>query len=244
MSAVRPAYPNSVFTWTDRVNNEDIDYANDINSVASDLISVESTLGANPQIETNAPVGLPVTYPTVSARISDAMTNTQMPICELRNNNIAVPNITAGNLNPYLVSFDPHNLFNGFDLTIPSNGWWIVTATQRWPGWTDGYSHMTLCLNGASNIVDETLLNWEFPGNSVVAGVPGRWQLPQAVGVGGGPGTLRSILTSVFFQGLAHVGDRFSVFSENGTSLAQHVLTSLTLKASMIRKITGTFVSG
>lgn len=256
MTAVRSIYPSGIFAWTDRVNQEDIDFANDPNSLASEIISIENTLGANSQVERFLPVGNAITYPTVSARISDAMTNQQLPVVELRKTSTIVPNNTFGNMNTYKAVYDPYFSFNGSDLTIPADGWWYVSASQSWTNWQDGYSYMIMTLNGASNIVDATLFNWEFPGNFLGVAQPnqgpgagggGRFQvIPNATGPGnsGSGPTLRPITTSVNFQGLVHKNDRFSIFSENGTSNASHLVNNLVLKASMLRKVTGTFTSG
>ena len=48
-------YPNGYFTWTDRIDEVDIDYAEDINAVADDLSAVENTLGLLPQVQTVRP---------------------------------------------------------------------------------------------------------------------------------------------------------------------------------------------
>lgn len=247
MTAVKPIYPNGVFAWVDRVDQQSIDFAGDINSVASEIISIESTLGTTPNIERSNPVGLPITYPTVSARISDAMTSAQMPTVELSRTTLTIPNLNTGIINPYVASFDPFGMFNGVDITIPANGWWIVSASQSWSGWTDGYSHHYMTLNGSSNVVDQNVLNWEFPGNSISNGIPGRWQASSNAVIIGPPiikPVVRPIVTTLFFQGLAHKGDRFSAFSENGTSNAAHIVNTLTLKASMVKKVSGTFTSG
>jgi len=234
MTAVQSIYPNGIFTWTDRVDQVSIDFANDSNSLASEIISIEGTLGTTPEIEPHPPYGNAITYATVSSRITDAMNNSQMIVCSLTNPKITLPNNTVGQLNTYNLSYDPFNMFNGVDITIPANGWWLITATQTWSGWEDGYSHFSLCLNGTSNIIADDLINWEFPGNNTTAGLPGRWQQFGA----------RSISTAITWQGLAHAGDRFSGLSENGTSNAAHVVTNLTMKASMLRKVSGTFTSG
>ena len=234
MTAVQPIFPSGIFTWTDRVDQQSIDFANDINSIASEVISLENTLGTNPEIESNPPTGNPVTYSSVSARISDAMTNKELPVCELSSTSILVQNTVVGQVNTYKAAYDPYKMFNGTDLTISADGWWYITASQTFLGWSDGYDHFSLCLNGTSNIVDDQLVNWDFPGNNVINGQPGRWQIFG----------LRPITSTLVFQGLAHKGDRFSGFSENGTSNTSRKIINLSMKASMLRRITGSFTSG
>lgn len=234
MTNIKPVFPSAIFTWTDRVDGVSLDMAADINTVASDLISVETTLGVNPQIEPTPPTGIPITYASVSTRVSDAMTNTRLPVCYLfsasQNNN----NVSSGILNTYQVNYDPYNMFNGTDLTIPSNGWWSITSEQTWNWWNSGYSRQYLALNGSSNVLCEDFIDWTFSGNVGIAPFVPRWQI-----YGKRPRT-----THVNFQGLLHQGDRISIYSENGTSSATLGLVNLKLKASMLKVVSGTFTSG
>src|SRR5579862_3663844 len=149
MSNVVPVFPNAIFTWQDRVDQVNIDFANDINSVASDLISVESTLGANPQVESNPPSGgTPLTYSSVSSRISDAMQNAQLPVCILRADPFVVNNTSVGQLTNFNSVYDPYSMFNGTDMSIIANGWYMFTVHQTWSWWSDGYSHTYLSTSG------------------------------------------------------------------------------------------------
>lgn len=241
LSNVQPVYPNGIFPWTDRVDEEDIDFANDINSTVADLESVETTLGTTPQIEPSPPSGNPITYPTVSARISDAMDNSQLPYVSLGASTFTCPNNTSGNLIPYQRNLDPFNSYNGTDITAPASGWWIINTVQTWNWWNDGYSHHMLCLNGFGNILHEDFVNWEFPGNLFPTGLPVPVQLLQPRWWQFGK---RNIRTTVTWQGPLHEGDRLSVLAENGTSNPAHVLSGLSFKGIMIRTITGTFTSG
>lgn len=238
MSNVVPVYPSGIFTWTDKVDLQDADLAENINSVASDLISVENTLGTNPEIESQMPVGNPKTYSNVSNRISDAMNNNNLPVCTIAVAQFYVNNSSSGSRNAYQIALDPFNMFNGTDLTIPANGWYILSSFQRWDWWNDGFSHHYKTLNGQSNIIDEDVVDWTFAGN-VVQGTnnPGllpRWQIFGK----------RPICTKTWWQGALHEGDRISVYSENGTSNAAHHVSNSLLKACMVRSLEGTFTSG
>src|SRR6185437_10073479 len=111
--------------------------------------------------------GAPITYSSISTRISDAMDNANLPVVSLGNSSFTCPNTTSGSLFPWFVHFDPFNCYNGTDITAPAAGWWIVTATTNWSWWSDGFSHHMLCLNGFGNILHEEFLDWEFSGNQV-----------------------------------------------------------------------------
>lgn len=233
MSNVVPAFPNALFTWTDRVDQVNIDFANDINSVASDLISVENTLGTNPQTEKNPPnAKKKIKYSTVDARISDAMANAQLPAVILRSNSFVVNNTSAGDLTNFNKSYDPFGMYNGTDLTIVQDGWYYFTVHQTWQWWNDGYSHTMLTTNG--NIVDEDVINWEFAGNKTGANadIP-RWQ----------KFGLRSIIAHVNWQGRCAQGERISVLAENGTSNTKMQVTYTSLKASMVKTLPPSDVS-
>jgi hypothetical protein len=234
MTSVQAIYPNAIFSWTDKVDEVNVVFAVDPNSIAADLIAVENTLGTNPQTEPSPPLGNPVTYTSVSARITDAMNCAQMPVAEISSASATCPNTIGGQVNQYRKIYDPYGAFNGVDITIPADGWWIITTTQTWSQWDSGYSHHSLCLNGIGNILCDHLVNWEFPGNSTFNGIPGRWQ----------QFGLRPITSYTTWQGLCHAGDRFSGVSENGTTNASQNITSLSMKASMIRGVTGNFTSG
>lgn len=242
ISNVQPVYPAGIFPWTDRVDQQNIDFAEDINSVAAEVESIENTIGTQPQVEPNPPQGgAPINYPSLSARISDAMDNAQLPYVSLGSSSFTCPNNTSGTFIPYQVHIDPFNCYNGNDVTCPASGWWIVSTVQTWGWWNDGYSHHVLCLNGFSNILHEDFIDWEFPGNLFPSGLsvpiqlltPRWWQFGK-----------RNIRSTVTWQGALHKGDRLSVLAENGTSNPAHVISGLNLKAIMVRTITGNFTSG
>lgn len=241
MTNVVPVFPNGLFQWTDRIDEVNIDFAEDINSVASDLISVENTLGTNPQIEKNSPNGSPpVTYGDVDDRISDAMNNALVPVCILRSAPFAVNNTLAGVTTPFNLVYDPYNMYNGTDLTINVNGWFMFTVHQTWSWWNDGYSHTYLTTSG--NNVDEDLIDWTFAGN--VQGSGGG-----VIGPNGQTTTRwqqfgnRPRIAHISWQGRCTPGERVSVLAENGTSNASLQVTYTAFKVSMIKTLSSSLSS-
>lgn len=233
MSNVVSVYPNGLFQWIDRIDEVDIDFAGDVNSIASDLISTETTLGTNPQIEKTSPNGSPpVAYSTVDARISDAMNNALVPVCILRSSPFAVNNTSAGVVTPFNLIYDPYNMFNGTDMTINVNGWFIFTVHQTWSWWNDGYVHTYLTTSG--NNVDEHLIDWAFSGNTGAGGF---------VGPGGQTTTRwqqfgnRPRIAHISWQGRCTTGERVSVLAENGTSNPSLRVSYTAFKCSMIKTL-------
>lgn len=234
MSNVVPIYPNAIFSWIDRVDQVNIDFAGDINSVASDLIAVESTLGANPQVESNPPAGgQPVGYPNVSARISDAASAALMPVCILRSGSFIVDNLSSGALTPFNLIYDPYGMFNGTDITITANGWFLFTVHQTWAWWDDGYSHTYLQTNG--NTVEEDLINWEFAGNGKD---PSDQSIPRWQKFG-----KRTRIAHLTWQGRCSPGERISVLAENGTSNTAMQVTYTALHVAMLKKLPSTLAA-
>lgn len=241
-SNVVPVYPNAVFPWVDRVDQVNIVFAEDVNPLASEIESIETTVGTTPQVESSPPNGgSPITFPSVSSRISAAMNNTELPTVSLGASTFTCPNNTSGSKVPYQVDFDPFGCYNGTDFTAPAGGWWIVTTVQNWSWWSDGYSHHMCCLNGLSNILHEDFIDWEFPGNLIpsVGSYPGPIVTPRWWEFG-----KRNVRSSTTWQGLLNAGDKISVYAENGTSNPSHSVSGLTLKAVMIKSVSGSFTSG
>jgi len=238
LSNVRPIFPAGTFQWSDRVDNVNIDFANDINSTVAEIESIETVLGSNPQVEPLPPTGLPVSYPTVSARISDAMTGNNMPFCSLIAASQVIPNYGAAWVAHHTASLDPYGCYNGTDITIPVNGWWQLEASAEWP-WNDtGYVAQYLTLFGSTYILDEEIFNWQFPANLQSLGTA---LVPRFV-LNGKP----IITTKVSFMGALHKGDRITNFLENGTSTVGVTVNAIRLKATLMRTIpsTITFTSG
>jgi hypothetical protein len=241
-SNVQPIYPQGIFPWTDRVDEENIVFAEDVNPLAAEIESIETTIGTTPNVEPYPPQGgSPLVYSSISSRISDAMDNAQLPTVKLSNSSITCNNNNAGFLCPFFVDFDPYRCYNGTDITVPASGWWIVSSTHTVNWWNDGYWHHYLCFNGFGNILHDDLIDWEFSGNlqPSYSGFPAPIVQPRWWQFG-----KRSRSTQTTWQGLLHEGDRLSTYVENGTSDAAHVATGLSISAIMIKTVTGSFTSG
>lgn len=242
LSNVQAVYPAGVFPWVDRVDQQDIVFAEDVNPLAAEIEAIETNVGTTPNVESSPPNGgQAITYPTLSSRVSDAMDNAQLPICTLGSPSFTCPNNTSGSLIPHQRRFDPFNCYNGTDFTAVASGWWVVTGTMVWDWWSDGYSEHRLCLNGFNNYIDCHSLDWEFSGNQIPQAeifpqpivTPRWWEFGK-----------RPKGTSVTWQGLLNKGDRLSMLAENGTSNPGHTITNVSFKAIMIRTVSGNFTSG
>src|ERR1700733_10283842 len=124
-------YPNAIFGWVPRIDQVNIVFANDPNTIATEIQGIETVIGTNPPIETQPPVGSNITYPTMSARLSAAMNNANLPYAVLTGNNFFI-NQGQQLFNSYRATQDPYKMYNGQDITIPCNGYWSVHADQKW----------------------------------------------------------------------------------------------------------------
>lgn len=226
MASNIPIYPKAIASWTNRVDEEDVVFANDPNSLAAEVISIEKTLGVMPQVEKNPILGNPVTYASVDARLSAIQQAQQLPVCSLYQVLHKVDNFfhPDGVLTTFQRVYDPFGMYNGSDIIIPVEGWYIIYSNQLWDWWDSGWNRHGLYFNGKSYLIDEVFARWDISSN-----VPGGywWHRPMAA--------------SIVWQGLLKEGVRVSIYQENGTSDRFHNAGKISLKAACVSKVSGTF---
>ena len=218
--AVTPVYPNGIVPWVNRVDLVNTIYAIDPNTLAAEVVAIEGAVGLNPQIESAPPVGVPVVYPTLSARVHDVQMGNQLPVCTVTHSSFTVPTSGEyGTTNSYPVAlYDPFKLTNGSGITVKADGWYIVTANQIVDRFPSGYAH--LVLNIGSGWVSDDFWNWNFPANTESGG---QWHG-------------RGHTMSVTWQGGMQAGQRIWVSTENGVGSPMGCRNSV-LRASFLRSI-------
>jgi hypothetical protein len=219
-------YPNGIVPWINRVDLINTVYAADPNSLAAEIIAIETTVGTNPQIESAPPVGNPVTYSTLSARVHDVQMGNQLPVCTVVNQSFEVHgNSPTGVQNSYSKVLDPFGMYNGTDITVKTPGWYDITATQG-AGWaSSGYAHFTLNISGVE--VTNDFWNWDFPANQP----GGQWRSAASA-----PG--RGHIMSMSWQGIIQANQRISVSTENGTGSSTMSCSASWLRVSFRRAVT------
>ena len=229
-------YPNGILQWTPRIDQVNVIFANDVNTLAVELDAVEATVGTTPQVESNPPAGSPVNYATLSSRVSDANNNALLPFVSVTSPAgffIGSGQQQFNHYNTQLV--DPYRIWNGTDLTIPCNGWWSIRADQKWNQHGnnfEGLNILFLYLNG--NWIDFNQWDW-----SAWLAQPG--QVHQAANNLGSNGW-----TQLRWEGMLHKGDRIQLLSANATYCPGIQITNMTLKAFCHRTVSSSlsFVSG
>ena len=147
----------------------------------------------------------------------------------------ATPNIGCSPgislFNSYFARFDPYGMYNGTDVTVPADGWWIISADQQWEepiGIETGFSLCGLWLNGGW--IHSHCWRWDFPNRTL-------WPFEFPFGTFG--------YNTMTWQGLLHKGDRFRVQSHNGTFFNPHHILTGNLKAAWLRSAAPTaFITG
>ncbi len=219
-----PIYPQSTLPWTPRVDEIDVVWANDVNTLAADLISVESTVGEMPQVEKSPYYGPAVSYATVDARISDTLAGTLHPYVELNASNFYCYNTDRwgasgyGHLNSYNRVYDSGGCYNGSDITVPCSGLWLITGRQTWEWHNNGYCFHHLYCGG--NWCCGHRWDWNFASTG-----PGYYE-PD-----------RQLTTAFSFLGPLAEGTRVQSVSENGTSRNPYQVISSNLRAYCLRKL-------
>lgn len=222
-------YPNGIVAWTPRVDFTDIVWAADPNSLASEIMALETYVGTQPQNEASPPTGSTVNYATMSARLSAANNNALLPFCYLVNTTRNYCKAGAQQYNSYGSNVDPYGMYNGNDITIPCDGYWIVRTQQRWNclGYdVDGWNFHFLYLN--NNWLDFHWWQWDLPPSNVfptnILGSYG-WN-------------------SVTWAGLLHQGDRLQTLACNATQLNPFLTDFTAMTAVCVRTLDGiTFTS-
>jgi hypothetical protein len=220
-------FPGGIFNWTDRVNYEDIDWAQDPNSLAADLIAVEKTLGVLPQQLANPNAGAPITFANVAQLLDYLASGAQIPVVEIQSAAQLVPNRQGssthyGAYNSYTTSiYDPFALSNGTDVTAPVTGWYTVDAGEFWDWNASGYNAAHLWVGAGLKATNRW--DWAFQGNTQ----GGYWQAESNVG--------RPGYTGIHWAGVVNQGQRISVISENGTSNQLATVRNLQLSIALTR---------
>jgi hypothetical protein len=216
-------FPKSIVSWTDRVDNQDVIFANDPNSLAAEIIAMENTLGAMPQQEKAPFTGSPITYASVDARLSDAAAGNLNPYCSITVSSFFVFNqqffgTRWGHYNTFSKVYDPYGYYNGSDITIQASGLYLITGSQSWEWHDSGYLWHSLWIDD----------DWQC-GH--------RWDWDFAPF---GPAFFeadRDANTAFTWMGAIPAGKRVRVVSENGTSRNPFRATNSWLRLYCLRKL-------
>jgi hypothetical protein len=225
---VAPVYPNGYFNWTDRVDELNIDYAEDPNSLAAEVESIEDTLGLLPQVQKNPNLGPPISFVNVDQRLDYITAMSHIPVCQISAQSFQVSNWQGpgshyGEYNVYQTSdYDPYGMFNGSDMTCLISGFYIIDVKQFWNWSPSGYHCHHFWID--NEWMESDMWRWDFPGNAF----GGYWRGPD--------NDARPGHTHTTWMGLLNQGQRLSVISENGTSFSPCTAQNLTMKAALIRR--------
>jgi hypothetical protein len=197
-------YPNSIFFWQPRIDQQNIVFANDPNTLANEIIAVEQVVGVNPQTEKHPPIGTGYTYRTLDSRVSAAMANLEMPFAEFTANQFFI-NQGAQMFQTYRPAYDPFGIFDGQCATIPTTGWWQITAGQKWNQQGDNFiggNAQFLFINGAW--VTAEIWEWDnFFGNPA-------YHFASNI-------TSANGFTRIFWQGVLNKGAKVQMLAVNST---------------------------
>lgn len=210
--------------WTDRIDQIDVVWANDPNSLAAEIIAIENTLGAMPQVEKDPYVGNPVSYATVDARISDTLAGTLHPYASISSNSFYSYNTDRwgggrrGHLNTYNKVYDPYGFYNGWDITVPVSGLYLIFGQQTWEWHDSGYCFHHCYVN--DNWCCGHRWDWDFASSG-----PGYYDPDRQLT------TAYSALIPIA------AGQRVQSVSENGTSRNPYFISSSYLRIYCLRML-------
>jgi hypothetical protein len=220
-------YPKGIETWVNRIDDVNIVFAADPNSLAAEIIAIEQNVGTMPAVESKPPVGKPVSYTSMSARLTDTLLGNQKPFVDLAAGLGKVAYGSAGDGHGQFLSFsknyDPFNYYNGSDITIQASGVYAIDHYMTWSYQTNGYVASYVYINNVNSKGD--LWHWsDFAVDSPAQfNYAGRW------------GT-----TAVTFSNIAlQKGTRLRVVAENGTATNPVQIENAFLRCQFLRAIPG-----
>jgi hypothetical protein len=215
------SFPKAIQSWTNRINGVDIVFAADPNSLAAEIIAIETALGTVPNIEPKPPVGNPVTYANVSARVTDTLLGNKLPFVSLSTQafNLAFQSSTLdhGQRVAFKTVSDEFGYYNGTDVTIRANGIYIVNNYVTWSYFTSGYVASYITINNVDQRGD--MWKWNFPSS----------------GPSDGSYVGRFGTTSSTWLGQLNVGDRLQTVVENGTPLNPYPVVNAQMTLQYLR---------
>jgi len=163
------AYPQALFSWTNRVNGQTV-YAADPNELAAEVDAIESTLGTNAENEPAPLTNAVSKYATVSARISAAGLQTGHPYVTMVSKNFKVSHSLTPPFNPGATSKPtgapgtvyPAYYGTGGNLTIQDAGLWHIEVNQIWLNAPSGWVMTDLYVG--SGVVSRDVFSYDqFP---------------------------------------------------------------------------------
>lgn len=200
-------FPNNIKFFTTKHDLIDDVQASHINDMQNEITAVETNVGQNAHIWSPNFLGQTINYGNIANRLNAMQKMDQIPITRLKRDSVPVKNKVETSIS-FQRQNDPFNHYNLTDITVKTSGWWRVSAYGHYDHNDNGYRNLSLFQAG-------TLINRDAQGN-----------LDQF--------DSRQCILSVHWEGLAHVGDRFSVttYQNSGGTMS---FQSVKLHADMIR---------
>lgn len=160
------SYPASVLAWTSRINSQTVQAA-DPNALAAEIDAIETYVGVNPHVESQARTGATKTFASLSARVSDAMLQNGHPYVEVyRSGAWSVYHSSSGShvskipFNAAKSSWP--NYFSAPNVTIKDAGVWYIKGHVVWQYATAGW--VQAVLYDGSGQIDRSVFNYSmFP---------------------------------------------------------------------------------
>lgn len=224
-------YPKGIDSWTNRVDEVDIVWAADPNSLAAEILAIENAVGMMPHVESKPPAGNPVQYSSLSARVTDTLLGNQLPYVDLSTSSFNVsfssnylPNYYGSYIN-YKVNYDPWGYFNGSDVTVKAPGLYLINSYTTWGYYNTGYLMTHLLVNGVES--EDDRWDWDFPKSGPDdASYAGRWAV-----------------TKFTHMVPLQAGTRLRIIAENGTPKNPYPVINSYLRVFYLRSIPTTIAT-
>jgi hypothetical protein len=151
-------YPSGIKTFTTKQDQLNVVYANDMNDVQTEITSVETTLGADPQVVNNGlDRGRHVDYGTVKNRLEAMQANLSSPAIYLTKSSYSRPSRSFATLTSWSVTEDHFGYASASGLTTKDESWWLIHVNGEWDVNSSGYRVFTISFDGSEMLRDTRL---------------------------------------------------------------------------------------
>lgn len=150
-------YPNVIKTFTTKVDQINVVYADDMNSAQGEITAIENALGTSPQMATNSlDASRHVDYGTVVNRLEAIQANLSAPAIALSSVAVKPSSGSFWTYTSWSVDQDDFGYASPSGFTTRDDAWWLINATGNWDPNSSGQRVLALMTNGSEEFRDST----------------------------------------------------------------------------------------
>jgi len=134
-------FPNDIASFTQKRDNQDVNYAADINRLQDEIVAIESVLGSLINEVQDDETNDRTKFKNLGDRLKWLQSGYHIRAVHASASNILIPNVATPKLSTSMnvikmskpsADQDPYGLFNGTGFTLDKAGFWLLTASVNY----------------------------------------------------------------------------------------------------------------